>query len=100
MLKIKFRIVFSKIIDCGNARVVFIFLNCSKDRVHYTIGSIGSYFGISMDSVMVLKYFMKTSATSLSSDTISFFSSKIIFLSCLIVCSKRRVRVFSKCYSC
>ena len=37
-----------------------------------------------MESVMVLKYFMKTSATSLSSVTISFFSSKIIFLACLI----------------
>ena len=71
MFKIKFRIVFSKRIDSGNARV-------------YTL-SVGSYFGISMDLVMVLKYFMKISATSLSSDTISFFSIKIIFLACLIV---------------
>ena len=36
MLKIKFRIVFSERIDSGNARVVFIFPNCSKDRVRYT----------------------------------------------------------------
>ena len=35
MFKIKFRIVFSEIIDSGNARVVFIFPNYSKDRVRY-----------------------------------------------------------------
>ena len=36
VFKIKFRIVFSERIDSGNARVVFIFPNCSKDRVRYT----------------------------------------------------------------
>ena len=36
MFKIKFRIVFSERIDSGNARVVLIFPNCSKDWVRYT----------------------------------------------------------------
>ena len=36
MFKIKFHIVFSERIDSGNARVVFLFPNCSKDMVHHT----------------------------------------------------------------
>ena len=35
MFKVKFHIVFSERIDFGNARMVFIFPNCSSDRVRY-----------------------------------------------------------------
>ena len=36
MFKIKFHIVFSERIDSGSGRVVFLFPNCSTDRVHHS----------------------------------------------------------------